>query len=300
MTDLKTNPLFSVIVPTYNHAKFIKKCLSSIINQTYTNWEAIVVNNFSDDETIDVVNSLKDERIKLINFKNNGVIAASRNEGIRNSEGEWICFLDSDDWWYPKKLETCLDYLNLSDIVFHDLDYFKKNGRTRRRIVNTRHLKKNVFEDLLLDSNALPNSSVVVRKAMLLKIGLLSENSELIAVEDFDCWLRLSKVTNRFFYIPKNLGGYSLGDSNISNTDKQLKRELKLFEIHAADLSPELQKEAENRFSYRVARMEQNMGNFNSAIQNYRKATHCRKFIIKFKSMYFLVQLFLKNKTKNK
>jgi glycosyltransferase involved in cell wall biosynthesis len=292
--EFNNEPLFSIIIPTYNHAQFIKKCLDSVIAQTFVNWEVIVVNNFSDDDTIKVVNSYTDGRIKIINFKNNGVIAASRNEGIRNAKGQWICFLDSDDWWYPNKLKSCLNHLASSDIIYHDVDYYNKNGRVRRKIVKTRHLEKNVFKDLLLGSNALPNSSVVVRKELLERVGFMSENPELIAVEDFDCWLRLAKVTDRFVYIAKSLGGYWIGASNISLSEKHLDRELKLFEIHSSSLSPELRIEARKRFCYRIGRMEQNMGHIDSAIDNYWQSTQCSKLITQLKSLYFLFLLWFK------
>lgn len=90
-------PFFSIVIPTYNHGHFIKQCLESVLNQTYTHWEIIVVNNYSEDNTVEVVESLSDKRIRLINFSNAGIIAASRNKGIELANGDWICFLDSDD-----------------------------------------------------------------------------------------------------------------------------------------------------------------------------------------------------------
>ncbi len=74
-------PFVSVVIPTYNHAKLLKKALDSVLAQTFKDWEAIVVNNFSTDDTVEVVNSFTDPRIKLLNFNNSGVIAASRNRG---------------------------------------------------------------------------------------------------------------------------------------------------------------------------------------------------------------------------
>ena len=106
---MNEKPLVSVVIPTFNHAPLLKRALDSVVAQTYSDWEAIVVNNFSTDETIDVVNSFKDDRIKLVNFKNNGIIAASRNQGIKLAQGKFVAFLDSDDNWYPKKLEKCVD-----------------------------------------------------------------------------------------------------------------------------------------------------------------------------------------------
>ena len=106
-----TTPLVSVVIPTFNHAPLLKIALQSVIAQTFTNWEAIVVNNFSTDATVEVVESFNDSRIKLINFSNNGVIAASRNVGIKMATASYIAFLDSDDIWYPEKLQKCSEQI---------------------------------------------------------------------------------------------------------------------------------------------------------------------------------------------
>ena len=84
---MSNQPFVTVVIPTFNHAKLLRRALDSVVAQTFDNWEAIVINNFSTDETIEVVESYQDDRIKLINFKNNGVIAASRNQGIKNARG---------------------------------------------------------------------------------------------------------------------------------------------------------------------------------------------------------------------
>ncbi|MBL0209044.1 MAG: glycosyltransferase family 2 protein [Propionivibrio sp.] len=113
-------PLVSVVVPTYNHAQFIGHALASVCAQTFTNWEAIVVNNFSTDDTESIVASMVDPRISLVSFANNGVIAASRNHGVGLARGEFVAFLDSDDCWYPHKLERCLKMMTLGyDLVCH-------------------------------------------------------------------------------------------------------------------------------------------------------------------------------------
>ncbi|MDP2842393.1 MAG: glycosyltransferase family A protein, partial [Acetobacterium sp.] len=90
-------PLVSVVIPTYNHAGFLREALESLVAQTFSDWEALVVNNYSEDDTLDVVEAFNDPRIRVENFRNNGVIGASRNRGIRLSKGKYIAFLDSDD-----------------------------------------------------------------------------------------------------------------------------------------------------------------------------------------------------------
>ena len=102
----KKKPLISVIVPVYNQEKYLKSCLESIINQTYSNLEIIVVNDGSTDSTLDILNEYasKDSRIIVLN-KENGGVSAARNTGIRKSTGEYIAFVDSDDWIHPQMYE---------------------------------------------------------------------------------------------------------------------------------------------------------------------------------------------------
>ena len=111
MIQIKAKPLVSIVIPTYNHAEFLRLAIQSIIEQTYDNWEIIIINNYSTDTTVELVEKFKEPRIRLINFNNNGVIATSRNIGIKKSRGEWIAFLDSDDIWYPSKLEKCMSII---------------------------------------------------------------------------------------------------------------------------------------------------------------------------------------------
>ena len=119
------SPVVTVVIPTYNHAHFLRDALNSLRAQTYTDWEAVVVNNFSEDDTVEVVNSFADSRIRLENFRNNGVIAASRNRGIALARGSYLAFLDSDDTWYPEKLARCMEcFDNGIGLVCHGLQQF--------------------------------------------------------------------------------------------------------------------------------------------------------------------------------
>ena len=122
-------PIVSVVIPTYNRELFLSRALISVVDQSFTRWEAIVVDNHSQDNTDEVIQNFKDSRIKLFKIHNRGVIAASRNLGVRAACGEWIAFLDSDDWWSPIKLERSLQFLNSgADIVYHDL-FIVKNEK---------------------------------------------------------------------------------------------------------------------------------------------------------------------------
>ena len=103
--------LVSVIMPTYNHGRYIGEAIDSVIAQSYSNWELIIVNNYSSDDTGTVVSSYTDTRISIFNFSNSGIVARSRNYGISIARGAYVAFLDSDDIWLPRKLELQLSVL---------------------------------------------------------------------------------------------------------------------------------------------------------------------------------------------
>jgi len=125
----------------------------------------------------------------------------------------------------PKKLEKSLKYLEQgADIVYHDVFLVTKvDQKLFWKKVRTRKMKTPVFEDMISNGNALPNSSVVVRKKLLTAIEGLSEERNLIAAEDYDAWLRIAKLTNRFKRIPVVLGYYWVGGGNINNPSQTIK-----------------------------------------------------------------------------
>jgi glycosyltransferase involved in cell wall biosynthesis len=216
---MDTSPVVSVVIPTYNRANDLKRALNSVQAQTFTNWEVLVVDNYSEDNTDEIIASFNDPRIKLFKIHNNGVIAASRNMGIREARGEYIAFLDSDDWWMSDKLRLSVDAMNAGfDVVYHDLFIINKlSQELRTKVTKSRKLKSPILKDLLFKGNCLSNSSVVVRKLLLQKIGGLAEEDDLIGCEDFDLWLRLSQLTEKFRRIPFVLGCYWVGGGNLSS-----------------------------------------------------------------------------------
>jgi glycosyltransferase involved in cell wall biosynthesis len=219
--------LVTVVIPTYNHAHFLGRALQSILDQTHTNWEAIVVDNHSQDNTEEVVKTFADPRITLLKIHNNGVIAASRNTGIRAAKGEWIAFLDSDDWWTPNKLQVCFKHINDQvDLVYHDLEVVREHPVLfQRKKLKNRQVNKPVLIDLLLNGNTIANSSVVVRKRLLNQIGGIDENTQMIACEDYNAWLRIAEITDAFSRIPECLGYYMVHGQGISRKDMSLPHE---------------------------------------------------------------------------
>jgi len=215
-----SSPLFSVIIPNYNHAKYLPRAIDSVINQTLSNWEILIIDNHSSDETEKVVNPYLSEKIHIFKIHNSGIIAASRNLGINHSKGEWIAFLDSDDWWSETKLEENLLMIKQfeADLIYHDLYIVKdKKNITHNDRTRGEDISNKPWEYLLNYGNSIPNSSVVVRKSCIESIGGISEERTCISWEDYDTWLRLAQNGFLFRKINGVLGYYWEGGGNISN-----------------------------------------------------------------------------------
>lgn len=206
----------SIVIPTYNQAKFLGEALQGLLDQTYPYWDAIVVNNFSTDDTATVVGSFQDPRIRLINFANQGVIAASRNLAISESSGEFVAFLDSDDTWYPKKLELCLKALQQGyDMVCHGQDHFVDGDPTLTPVIYGPE-SKTKYERLLADGNCLSTSASVVRRKVLLACGNFSTDPSFNTSEDYDLWLKISRSGARIKIMEEMLGAYRVHNANTS------------------------------------------------------------------------------------
>lgn len=129
--------MFSIIIPVYNSAKYIRRCLDSIIAQSYQDWECILIDDGSSDDSGAICDSysVQDSRFKVIH-KQNGGASSARNIGIEKSSGEWICFVDSDDWVVPDYLQTFFDIEDKSDITFFAVSQDFANGCSLHRIPN--------------------------------------------------------------------------------------------------------------------------------------------------------------------
>lgn len=183
------HPLVSVIIPTYNRAWIIKEAIDSVFAQDFDNYELIVVDDGSTDNTVKILNSYKKDIIVL--HQDNKGVSAARNAGIHQASGHFIAFLDSDDLWLPKKLSHQIDFFNLnSDAVICQTEEIWMRNHVR---VNPkkRHKKPSgmIFEPSLYLCLVSP-SAVMIKRSLFDHVGLFDET--LPACEDYDLWLRIS------------------------------------------------------------------------------------------------------------
>lgn len=225
-------PLVSVIIPTYNHAHLILDALISLQNQSIADWEAIVVNNFSEDDTESVISTLNDSRVKVFNFRNNGVIAASRNYGAKQANSELLAFLDSDDVWYPRKLELSLKKIKEGcDLVCHGEDWVSIDGD--RRPILYGPSKNTSYENLLFKGNCLSSSAVTIRLELFKSVHGFSENPLFNTVEDYDLWLSCAYAGANFGFVDEILGEYRLhGGNQCVNAERNYKAQILVLNKH--------------------------------------------------------------------
>lgn len=214
-------PFFSVVIPTYNRAVELKRAIGSVRAQSFEDFEILVMDDGSTDNTCEIVASFEDRRVTYEREANSGGPARPRNRGISRARGEWICFLDADDWWSPNKLLTCFEHASyMVDLIYHDLKITgNRHSFFWRTKIWARQVGKPALVDLLLNGNPIGTSSVVVRKSLMDKIGGFDENVEMIASEDYNAWLRVAQISEAFCYIPKSLGYYTLHEGGISRKD---------------------------------------------------------------------------------
>jgi len=278
--NLKSTPFISIIIPTYNHANFLAKALESVINQTYRNWEAIVIDNHSTDGTSEIINKYKDTRIHCLKISNDGIIAKSRNLGINVAKGKWIAFLDSDDYWTKDKLEICIKNIDDEvDFVYHKLEiiYHKSKSYFKRKKNIGRNLNNPILNNLLTseikEGTAIGNSSVVVRKDIINKIGGISENKNMVASEDFNTWLRVAQITNKFKYLNNRLGYYLVHGNSAQKRDLSIPHREAIIEFMML-FSSKQKLNLEVKLKYMS-------GNHSILINNYIKAKSDFFFVLK-------------------
>lgn len=238
---MNQSPLVSVIIPTYNRSLMLKRAVDSVLRQTYTNLECIVVDDASTDNTQSVLEHCvtADQRVRVFRNNSNLHASASRNIGIRNSKGEFIAFLDDDDEWLPQKLEKQLTLFRQSPaeigLIYCWMDYMKADGQVLREHHPT--LRGNIYKEVLVRNRIGGTPTWLIRAEAVKRCG--PWNEELKIQNDDEYVLRLSRVCH-VDCVPEVLvlvgtGNTShisspQGSDGIHRTIKSLETRLGLFE----------------------------------------------------------------------
>ena len=205
--------LVSIIMAAYNAEKTIEQAINSVLGQTYTNFELLVVNDCSKDRTVELVKSIAatDERVRLIsNVKNSGV-SYTRKHGLEEAKGVWIAVLDSDDAWAPEKLEKQIELQNRTnaDLLFTGSAFMDSDGLPIDWYL---HAPEEVTYRQLLKQNVLSNSSALVRKELYAKYYAVGDGMH----EDFAIWLSILKEGRKAYGVDEPLLIYRIAKSSKS------------------------------------------------------------------------------------
>lgn len=208
-------PKVSVVIPAYNAMKYLPKTLDSVLQQTFADFEILIVNDGSSDNISQWASSVKDPRVRLISQENQGLPGA-RNTGIENAQGEYIAFVDADDLWAPTKLEkqvSCLDERPKVGLVYTWTVLVDENDNPTGRIFAS-NFEGSVWRNLLETNEMNNSSSSMVRRCCFEQVGLFDRS--LKSAEDMDMWLRLA-ANYQFAVVKEPLTFYRQHSSSMSN-----------------------------------------------------------------------------------
>lgn len=191
MSNLDIMSTISVIIPAYNAERTILETIKSVQQQTFSDFEIIVINDGSTDRTVELIQSIKDERVKIFSYQNGGLPVA-RNRGITHAGGEFIAFLDADDMWTPDKLELQLKALQQHPEagVAYSWTYFKFEEEEHSYADNSSSFEGNVYADLLVRNFLHNGSNPLVCRRAIESVGFFDPT--LKSCEDWDFYLRLA------------------------------------------------------------------------------------------------------------
>lgn len=224
---MKQDPLISVITPAYNAERFIGDTIDSVLDQTYANWEMVIVDDRSTDNTTTIVEEYRkrDNRIKLIVLEENSGSAVARNTAMENAKGRYIAFLDSDDRWLPEKLEKQLHFMQEKDIAFSFTTYVRilEDGTKTNAVSST---PESVNYDDLMKRCVIGCLTVMLDRDKVGHLTMVNIRTR----QDYVYWLTITKKGFLAYGLPEILAEYRLvGNSISSNKWKAAKRNWYVF-----------------------------------------------------------------------
>jgi glycosyltransferase involved in cell wall biosynthesis len=224
------SPLVSVIMPVYNASKYVEEAVASVLNQTYQNFEIIVVDDGSTDNTKFEVKKIRDQRVRYIKLQKNKGGSNARNIGIKRAKGEYISFLDSDDILYPDKLEiqmkniinktSNLDFCKINVIHNSSYSYFIPNKLQEKSI-----FEGNVFDELINKRNFISTQAILVKKNFITKYLF---DPKMPRLQDYDLILRMIPEVN-ISYSNKVLVNLYLQKDSLTSSRIKLKQAINLL-----------------------------------------------------------------------
>ena len=227
MKYLEMKDKVSIITPCFNSAEYISDCIDSVVNQTYQNWEMIIIDDNSSDQSVKLIKKKKstEGRIKLIELEENIGSAMARNEAIKAAKGRFIAFLDSDDKWYSNKLSLQIDYMKTNKIFFSftSYDIINNNGNPTNNVISVP--EKITYSQYL--KNTIIGCLTVIIDTKNIRIPLMKD---IRTSHDMILWLDILKNERYAFGLNKVLASYRL--SSNSNTKNKLFAAIDVWRVY--------------------------------------------------------------------
>ncbi len=308
---MMNDPLVSIITPTYNHEMFIAQCLDSVLAQTYTHWEQIVIDDGSSDRTGEIISQYNDKRIKYIRQENKGIwrLGEIYNDALRLSKGDYIAILEGDDFWPPYKLEVQMQSFRRTDAVLSwgRAKIVDSHGDLQailpKDVKSLMDLsKEQVLGRLLLSNSFMYPCTIICRKSALLSIGGFKQIKDAPCV-DGPTWLEMILI-GEFLPIDEVLAYYRKHDNQISSTERISMIKSGLYSIEFFNNLPEevrssvektvdgldalLKRKKINSYYY-LGRAYLKEGNRFLARKNFTEAIYKGDSVIKVKAMLGLI-----------
>ena len=272
-------PRISVVIPVYNRSWELRRALESLVRQTMRDFEVVVCDDGSTEDIRAVLGPFERKiKVRYQRIENSGGPARPRNVAISLARGEWIAFLDSDDWWDDERLAVVGTKLDGNlDFLYHPLRVVIAEGLTRapeRRTVIGEPFRGDALRHMALFGNPVPNSAAVVRRALLKQIGGICEDRTIVA-EDFDTWLCLVEAGARVGFLDRVLGSYWVGEDGISTfSRRQVDGQISLFKRHVTRFNPDLRIVAEACHNYSIGSMLLQLGGNHKQAREYLMQAH--------------------------
>ena len=246
------DPLVSIIINCFNGEKYLPESIKSVLDQTYKNWEVIFWDNQSTDKSSEIFKSYKDGRLKYFYAKEHTSLGEARNLAIEKSKGDFVSFLDTDDFWHKEKLSLQMNHFNNSEVgvVFSNFWFIKKDIKKKKLCSHKKLPRGNIYNELIKNYN-IGILTTIIRKKFYSKLKKKFDTRYTI-LEDFDLFIRLSKLCV-FESVQTPLAFYRLHGKNLSSVAK--KKEIEEFEIwfkeNKYDLSENHVKQLQKNLYYR-------------------------------------------------
>jgi glycosyltransferase involved in cell wall biosynthesis len=297
------NKLISIIMPLYNHEKYVKKSIFSVLRQTYKYLELIIIDDGSTDKSASIVKKIKDKRIVYIYQKNKGVrkLDQTLNKGLRLSRGKFVTMMPSDDYWPKNRLSRQIMHFNDKNIclVFGNMTLVNEKNEVIKKINMSKYLKdynsyskeKKIVE--YLKNNYIPQPTVLIRSSKLKKIGGYQQKDYMYA-EDYPTQLHLI-LTGDFKYINANFAFYRIHNSQMTknHTEKMIKTDIRFVKEFYKKIPRTIKKKLKIKYSELYNALQKklydgyfDMGRTHLFLKNRKKANNFFLKGIKYGSLY--------------